>query len=78
MTKKVELRVYGMTCDDCVAHVSEGLKGTKGVLDVIVSLKDGKAEVLINDAVNPKELENIEVFKKPSHYKAQVRRVKDE
>ncbi len=77
MAKNIELKVYGMTCDDCVAHVTEGLKSAIGVKDVYVSLKDGKATVKADDSVNPKELEKLDVFTK-THYKAQVRSVKDE
>lgn len=69
--KRVELRIYGMTCEDCVNTVSRGLKNHNGVLDVKVSLKDGSAEVLVDPAkVKPEELLKNNVFSKPSHYRA--------
>lgn len=46
--EKVNLRIYGMTCDDFVNTVSRGLKNQDGVLDVRISLKDGTGEVDID------------------------------
>ena len=77
MVKNIELKVYGMTCDDCVAHVTEGLKSAIGVKDVYISLKDGRAIVKADDNIDPKELEKLDVFTK-THYRAQVRSVKYE
>ena len=69
--EKVKLRIYGMTCDDCVSTVTEGLKEQKGVIDVKVSLKDGTGEVNINnEEIKPEELLRNKVFTRPSHYKA--------
>lgn len=39
------LKVQGMTCDDCVVHVTEALKKVPGVEEVKVSLEENKAEV---------------------------------
>lgn len=41
-----ELEVVGMTCDNCVAHVSEALEGVAGVSAVEVDLETGHARVL--------------------------------
>jgi copper chaperone CopZ len=69
--KKVKLRIYGMTCDDCVATVTRGLKDQAGVIDVRVSLKDGTGEVDVDlEKVNPEDLLRNKVFSKSSHYKA--------
>lgn len=69
--ERVKLRIYGMTCDDCVRTVSNGLKNQDGVLDVRISLKDGTGEVNVDsDKVKPEELLKNKVFTKPSHYKA--------
>jgi len=76
MAKTVELKVYGMTCDDCVRHVSGGLKQAEGVTDVSVSLKDGMAVVKAMDTVDPGNLLKLEVFK--GQYKAQLKSVKNE
>ena len=73
--KKVTLRVYGMTCDDCVRTVSKGLNDA-GAMDVSVSLKDGIAMLKIDDAkISPDSLAKIPVFGEKSHYKAQIRKV---
>ncbi len=60
-----------MTCDDCVATVSRGLRNQDGVIDVKVSLKEGIAEVAVDSAkVKPEALLKNGVFTKPSHYRA--------
>lgn len=69
--KSVKLRIYGMTCDDCVSTVAKGLKQQEGVLDVNVSLKDGTGQVVIDaEKTGPEALLKNRVFTKPSHYKA--------
>jgi len=42
---ETKIKVKGMMCQHCVMHVSEALKGLKGVKKVTVDL--GKGEVLI-------------------------------
>ncbi len=76
MTKTIELKVFGMTCDDCVRHVTEGLSNVNGVEDVSVSLEDGMAMVKAANEVDPEELIRQDVFR--GHYKAQVRSVKND
>ena len=76
MVKTIELRVYGMTCNDCVDHVTNGLKNAKGVTEVSVSLKDGIALVKAGHETTPENLLKLDVFK--SQYRAQLRSVKDE
>ena len=73
--KKVTMRVFGMTCDDCVRTVSDGLK--KEGADVLsVSLKDGIAIVKIDDAkISAEKLVKAPVFGDETHYKAQLRKV---
>ncbi|MGC8609481.1 MAG: heavy-metal-associated domain-containing protein [Thermoplasmata archaeon] len=68
--RKVNLRIYGMTCDDCVRTISESLKEQPGVIDVKISLKDGTGEVKIDPALTKEEeiLRN-RIFSKDSHYK---------
>ena len=73
--KKVTMKVFGMTCDDCVFTVSSGLKSA-GATDVFVSLENGTASALVDDSVlSPQDLLKIPVFGEKSHYKAQVRKV---
>ncbi len=69
--ENVKLRIYGMTCDDCVKTVSRGLKNQDGVIDVKISLNDGTGEVEVESGkVKPEELLKNRVFGKPSHYRA--------
>lgn len=70
------MRVFGMTCDECVAAVRRGLESTRGVVGADVSLEDGTARVLVDDDVDPGHLEEIPVFTS-GHYRAQVRSVED-
>lgn len=75
VSKKVTMRVFGMTCDDCVRTVSDGLKDG-GATDIFVSLKDGTASAVVDDSrMKPEDLSKIPVFGEKSHYKAQVRKV---
>ena len=73
MTETIELRVYGMTCNDCMEHVSSGLKNANGVNNASVSLKDGMALV---KATDPEDFIKLDVFK--GQYRAQVRSVKND
>ncbi|MGB1697310.1 MAG: heavy-metal-associated domain-containing protein [Thermoplasmatota archaeon] len=43
------LPVQGMTCQNCVAHVTKALKGVKGVKTVLVDLDDEIAVVTHKD-----------------------------
>ncbi|MGP6207705.1 heavy-metal-associated domain-containing protein [Cuniculiplasma sp. SKW3] len=73
--KKVTLKVFGMTCDDCVRTVSKGLK-EQGADVLSVSLKDGMAIVKIdNEKISPEVLVKAPIFGEESHYKAQLRKV---
>lgn len=44
-TETVELRVGGMTCGNCVAHVKDALEGVVGVREAFVDLEHGTARV---------------------------------
>jgi copper ion binding protein len=49
MTKK--LKIEGMMCQHCVAHVNKALSGVEGVSDVAVSLEDKSAVVTLSAPV---------------------------
>ncbi len=73
--RKVTMRIYGMTCDDCVASVAGGLKEA-GATGISVSLEDGMAVLTIDDSrVSPESLAHIPVFTGNSRYRSQIRRV---
>ncbi len=75
MEKKVTLRIFGMTCNDCVKTVSEGLKNAGGE-EVSLSLDDGMAILKIDDVkISPEDIAKIPVFGEKSRYKAQIRKV---
>lgn len=69
--ERVKLRIYGMTCDDCINTVSNGLKNQDGVIDVKISLEHGTGEVEVDsEKVKPEELLKNRVFGELSHYRA--------
>ena len=43
--KSITFAVKGMTCDNCVHHVTEAAKGVAGVKDAKVSLAESTARV---------------------------------
>ncbi len=43
--KQTKFAITGMTCDHCVAHVTQALKGVVGVIGARVDLASGEAEV---------------------------------
>ena len=45
MSKTLVFDVKGMTCDNCVHHVTEAVKGVAGVTDAQVSLAQNSAQV---------------------------------
>ncbi len=55
---KKTLKIEGMMCQHCVAHVSKALQAIEGVESVEVNLKKKSAEVLLNKEVSNNVFEN--------------------
>ncbi len=73
--KKVTMKVFGMTCEDCVRNVSDGLQ-RQGAEVLSLSLTDGMATVKVDDEkISPDNLVRAPIFSEKSHYKAQIRKV---
>jgi copper ion binding protein len=53
---KTTIKIEGMSCDHCVAHVTEALKEISGVSSVTVSLKEKNAVVEHADDVGIESL----------------------
>ncbi len=69
--KNVKLRIYGMTCDDCVVTISRSLMEQGGIKDVKISLSSGTGNVKIDPSeVTPENILRNKIFSKESHYKA--------
>ena len=66
--EKKELKISGMMCEHCVAHVKDALQSIPGVASVEVSLEQGKATVEVNEASDDQLLEAV----KKAGYKAKV------
>lgn len=52
----VDLRIKGMMCEKCVAHVKDALMNVEGVTAADVSLKEGSAVVTLSKELDPSEL----------------------
>jgi copper ion binding protein len=59
MAKTLMFDVRGMTCDNCVQHVTKAVRGVAGVTDVKVDL-DGKSAKVEGDFDERKIVEAIE------------------
>ncbi|MDR0586721.1 MAG: copper ion binding protein [Treponema sp.] len=53
---KTTIKIEGMSCDHCVAHVTEALREISGVSSVTVSLKNKNAVVEHEENVGPEVL----------------------
>ena len=62
-----ELRVSGMTCNNCVRHVTEAIQGVPGVQSVSVNLQDAAASIRWNsvEAKNVTAARRTPTFKQP-------------
>jgi copper chaperone CopZ len=54
--KKIQLTISGMSCQNCVKSVTNGLYKVPGVQDVIVKLDTGIATVKGDDSVSEEAL----------------------
>lgn len=52
----LKLNVNGMMCPACVKNVKGAISEVKGVKDSNVYLKDGRAEVTVDDNAKPSDL----------------------
>ena len=58
---EIEIKVKGMMCEKCVAHVEEASKKVNNVISAKASLKNKNVIIKYNDNVNVNEIiENIE------------------
>jgi copper chaperone CopZ len=53
-----QIQISGMTCANCVRHVTEALAAIEGVADVHVDLSSGSASFSSADAVPRRVLES--------------------
>lgn len=59
MDRTTTVDVEGMTCANCVAHVTEALEGVDGVLNVSIELRTGEASpvtLVSNDELDAQAL----------------------
>jgi copper chaperone len=54
--KTTELKIEGMSCQNCVKHVTNALQNVPGVTKVNVSLEENKGVVVHDETVNPETL----------------------
>lgn len=48
--KMIQMNVQGMSCENCVKHVTEALEGVEGVDAVSVNLEEGAATLNVGEA----------------------------
>lgn len=53
---KKTLGIEGMTCGNCVRHVTRALEGLPGVSDVSVSLEDKSAQVTVPEDMTDEQI----------------------
>jgi len=53
--QSVKMEIKGMSCQHCVHHVTEALKGVSGVQSVQVSLEDQSAALEVEDPFDPQQ-----------------------
>jgi len=59
-TKKMELKIIGMTCAACSGRVEKKLTRTEGIVGAVVNLATEKAAIEYKvEAITPQEIENI-------------------
>lgn len=56
MSRHLELEIMGMSCDNCVRHVTEALESIPGVSNVKVDLAAGRATLDAEPKVIPEHL----------------------
>ncbi len=55
---KKTLSIEGMTCHNCVRHVTEALEGVDGVSDVNVNLEEKNVELTAAESVSDEALKS--------------------
>ncbi len=69
--KRVKLRIYGMTCDDCGATISGELEKQDGILKANISFKERIGYVDIEEGkLNPEQILKNRAFSKAYPYRA--------
>ncbi len=77
-TKKVDLRVFGMSCEDCKLTIERNLKENPAVIRVDIKYPEGTGEVVIDDSkIQPSEIPKMPIFSEKGHYRAQVRDINE-
>ncbi len=55
-TNVIKVRVEGMTCSKCAAHVRQALESVPGVVSAQVSLEGESADIVADDSVTAQQL----------------------
>jgi len=66
----VVMDINGMTCPLCPVAIKKSLSQVKGVVDVRVSLKEGKAWLRVDESVDNESL--LDAVKRAGPYKGKV------
>ncbi len=73
--KKVEMRIFGMTCEDCAFTIKTEMERI-GAKDVRINLEKGEGSLTMDESILSREkILSDPIFSEKSHYKAQIRKV---
>ncbi len=71
--KVVNLRIYGMTCEDCAATITKALNGEEGVKVIDISFENERGKIVVDtDKIAFNQVLRLPVFSDKSHYRASV------
>ncbi len=73
--RKIELKIYGMTCEDCAFAIKNEMEKI-GARDVNIDYRKGMGSLILDDTENPRDkILKSRVFAPESHYKAIIKKV---
>jgi copper chaperone CopZ len=71
--KEVNLKIYGMTCEDCAVTITKNLNEKEGVTVLEISFKKEHGKILVDtDNIVPDQVPRLPVFSGKSHYRASL------
>lgn len=72
-SKKVTLKIYGMTCEDCARTITRELSAYNGLKEIEISFADSAGKLKVDtDIMDIKALQKLPIFSGRSRYRAFV------
>ncbi|MEM0161414.1 MAG: cation transporter [Thermoplasmata archaeon] len=71
--KKVNLKIYGMTCEDCAITITKHLNEKDGVKVLNLSFLNEHGTIIVDtDKISAEEVLKLPIFSGKSHYRAML------